>query len=86
MCVLRFDSAQHLFQSWKIAADSDKDRLCQQFMVGKGIKEECIWHHNFKSLKEAKGVITEWVGFYNTKRKHSALQYKVPAEVFWLVA
>jgi putative transposase len=50
------------------------------------IKEECIWHHNFKSLKEANDVITEWIGFYNTKRKHSALQYKAPVEVFRLVA
>ena len=50
------------------------------------IKEECIWHHNFKSLKEANDVITDWIRFYNTKRKHSALQYKAPAEVFRLVA
>ncbi|WP_187648559.1 IS3 family transposase [Nitrosophilus labii] len=50
------------------------------------IKEECIWHYNFKSLKEANKIIGEWINFYNQKRKHSALQYKTPAEVFRLVA
>ena len=50
------------------------------------IKEECIWHYNFTSLKEANEIISRWIHFYNTKRKHSALQYKTPAEVFRLVA
>ncbi|WP_084276591.1 integrase core domain-containing protein [Nitratiruptor tergarcus] len=31
-------------------------------------------------------MIGEWINFYNQKRKHSALQYKTPAEVFRLVA
>ncbi len=50
------------------------------------IKEECIWHYNFKSLKEANQIISEWIDFYNQKRKHSALLYKTPAEVFRLAA
>ena len=50
------------------------------------IKEECIWHHNFKSLKEANDIIGEWIRFYNRERKHSALQYKTPSEVFRLAA
>ena len=50
------------------------------------IKEECIWHHNFKSLKEANEIIGKWIDFYNMKRIHSALRYKTPAEVFRLVA
>ncbi len=50
------------------------------------IKEECIWHHNFKSLKEANDIIGEWIRFYNQERKHSALQYKTPSEVFRLAA
>ncbi|WP_281848088.1 IS3 family transposase [Nitratiruptor tergarcus] len=50
------------------------------------IKEECIWYYNFKSLKEANKIIEEWINFYNQKRKHSALQYKTPVEVFHLVA
>ena len=50
------------------------------------IKEECIWHYNFKSLKEANNIISRWIAFYNQERKHSALQYKTPAEVFRLAA
>jgi hypothetical protein len=50
------------------------------------IKEECIWHHNFKSIKEANEIISKWIDFYNNRRKHSALCYKAPAEVFQLVA
>ena len=50
------------------------------------IKEECIWHHNFKSLKEANETISDWIKFYNGKRKHSALRYKTPQEAFHLAA
>ena len=50
------------------------------------IKEECIWHYNFKSLKEANDIIGEWIRFYNQERKHSVLQYKTPSEVFRLAA
>ncbi len=52
----------------------------------KTIKEECIWHHNFKSLKEANDIIGEWIDFYNRGRKHSALRYKTPVEAFRLAA
>jgi len=50
------------------------------------IKEECIWHYNFKSIKEANETITRWIEFYNRERKHSALQYKTPSEAFRLAA
>ena len=50
------------------------------------IKEECIWHYNFKNIKEANEIITQWIKFYNQKRKHSAIGYKSPSEVFSLVA
>ncbi len=50
------------------------------------IKEECIWHHNFTTIKEANRVIGNWISFYNQKRHHSALGYKTPAEVFRLAA
>ena len=50
------------------------------------IKEECIWHYNFRSLKEANRIIAQWIDFYNQKRKHSALKYRAPAEVYRLAA
>ena len=50
------------------------------------IKEECIWQYNFKSFKEANEIITQWINFYNKKRKHSALGYKTPYDMYKLVA
>ena len=50
------------------------------------IKEECIWHHNFISLKEANEIIGNWIRFYNEERKHSALKYKTPVEAYRLAA
>jgi len=50
------------------------------------IKEECLWHYNFTSLKEANEIIGNWIRFYNEKRRHSALRYKTPVEAFRLVA
>ncbi len=50
------------------------------------IKEECIWHYNFKNIKEANEIISRWIGFYNRERRHSALQYKTPYEAFRLAA
>ena len=50
------------------------------------IKEECILHHNFTSLKEANETIGNWIKFYNEERKHSALKYKTPVEAYRLAA
>jgi len=50
------------------------------------IKEECVWHHNFKNIKEANKIISRWIKFYNQKRKHSALGYKAPEQVYRLAA
>ena len=37
-------------------------------------------------MKEVNEIISKWIDFYNNKRKHSALRYKIPAEVFQLAA
>jgi len=50
------------------------------------IKEECIWHYNFKSLKEANEIITNWIDFYNTQRRHSAINNLTPRGMFQMVA
>lgn len=50
------------------------------------IKEECIWQYNFTSLKEANEIITQWIQFYNTQRRHSALRYQTPAQAYRLAA
>jgi putative transposase len=47
----------------------------------RSLKEECIWLHNFRSLKEAKAIINEWIHFYNEERPHQALDYRSPVEL-----
>ena len=44
------------------------------------LKEECVWQHRFKNLREAEEVITQWIKFYNQERRHSRLGYMTPVE------
>lgn len=46
----------------------------------RSLKEECIWLHRFEDQDHAFRVIAEWIDRYHTKRPHSALGYKTPAE------
>ena len=50
------------------------------------IKEQCIWMHNFASLREARLAIGHWIEYYNHKRPHQALKMKTPAEAYALAA
>ena len=46
------------------------------------IKRECIWHSRFKNLVEAEKTIAAFVEKYNTKRRHSSLGYRTPAQAY----
>jgi transposase InsO family protein len=46
------------------------------------IKRECIWHHRFKNLAEAERIISEYIERYNTRRRHSSLGYRTPAQAY----
>jgi len=46
------------------------------------VKRECIWHHRFKNLVEAEHIITAFVDKYNTRRRHSSLSYRTPAQAY----
>jgi putative transposase len=49
--------------------------------VFKTIKAELIWRTSFQSRLEAQSAIGEYIeGFYNPKRRHSALGYKSPID------
>ena len=49
----------------------------------KTIKAECIYKHTFTSQEQAYSIIFDYIdGWYNTKRIHSALEGKTPAEMF----
>lgn len=44
------------------------------------VKVECVNDEHFKTRAEAERVIVEYIGYYNTERRHSALGNLSPAE------
>jgi putative transposase len=50
------------------------------------IKYENIYPTSYNTIKEARDGINQYINFYNTKRIHSAIEYKTPDEVYnkWL--
>ena len=42
------------------------------------LKEQCVHRHRFETLQHASRVISDWVGWYNTRRPHQALGMKTP--------
>jgi putative transposase len=47
------------------------------------IKYENIYLHSYASPKEARQGLTRYLSFYNHERPHQALDYRVPAEVYF---
>lgn len=43
------------------------------------LKREELYRRNYRSEKELRTAITDYMGFYNTKRPHSRNNYKTPA-------
>ncbi|MEJ1962986.1 MAG: integrase core domain-containing protein [Gammaproteobacteria bacterium] len=50
------------------------------------LKEQCVHRHHFETLQHASRVIGDWIGFYNNRRPHQALEMKTPAEAYRLAA
>ena len=46
------------------------------------LKYEAVYLHDLADGFQARRVIDEWVGFYNTERPHSALDGQSPAETY----
>ena len=46
------------------------------------LKYEDIYPKSYKTIKEARNGINEYINIYNTKRIHSAINYKTPDEVY----
>ena len=44
------------------------------------LKVECVHGEHFPTRAHAKPLITEYVGYYNTERRHSSLGYVPPAQ------
>ena len=49
-------------------------------------KDPCVHRHRFETLQRASRVIADWIGFYNHRRPHQALNMKTPAEAYALAA
>lgn len=46
------------------------------------LKVENLWIHSYSSMAELRCGVEEYIKFYNTKRLHSALEYKTPVQVY----
>ena len=44
------------------------------------LKVECVHGVHFSTHEEAQRTIVEYIGYYNTQRRHSALNYVSPSE------
>jgi putative transposase len=82
-----------IFQSRRFRAACKDYRLRQEFITPytpeqnglierffRTLKEECVWQHNFVSFADARREVLTWIHWYNSRRPHSALGYKSPAE------
>ena len=56
----------------------EQNGVVEPFM--RTLKEECIWLQEFASFTEAKRIIEDWIGEYNTERPHQELGYLSPVE------
>ena len=46
------------------------------------LKQEAIYYYRPSSIKELEIVISDFVAWYNHKRRHQNLQYRIPFEVY----
>jgi putative transposase len=48
--------------------------------VNATLKVECVHDEHFQTREQARQAIVEYIGYYNTERRHSALGYLTPAQ------
>jgi putative transposase len=49
----------------------------------RSLKYECIYLHAFETGSALRAGLREWIGYYNTRRPHSALAGRTPDEAYW---
>jgi len=52
----------------------------------RSVKQECIYRHQFESVKSVKKALTDYFDYYNNKRLHQSLDYRTPADVYFSTA
>jgi putative transposase len=67
----------------KISMDGKGRALDNVFIerFWRSLKQEKIYMIILNTVKEAKSAITNYMGFYNNKRMHQALEYLTPKQV-----
>jgi putative transposase len=50
------------------------------------VKYEEVYIHDYTSPREARQALTRYFAFYNQQRPHQALDYLIPAEVYFNTA
>jgi putative transposase len=48
----------------------------------RSLKYECVYLHAFETGSELRAGLTDWIGYYNTRRPHSALNGRTPDETY----
>jgi putative transposase len=48
----------------------------------RSLKYECVYLHAFESGSELRAGLARWIGYYNTRRPHSALAERTPDEAY----
>jgi putative transposase len=90
--VIRSDNGL-IFQSRRFRQACRDYRLTQEFITPytpeqngmierffRTLKEECVSQHNFTDFTHARREVLAWIAWYNSRRPHSALGYRSPAE------
>ena len=49
----------------------------------RSLQQEAVYLTELMDGFHARKVIQEWIDFYNTRRPHSALEHRTPAEAYW---
>jgi putative transposase len=52
----------------------------------RSLKYECVYLHAFETGSELRAGLTSWIGFYNGRRPHSALDGMTPDEAYAAIA
>lgn len=74
------ERTKNVRQSMSRKGDCWDNAVAESFF--KTLKTEWIYHHQYKTFEEAEMSIFEYIeGWYNTRRKHSSLEYRSPAEM-----
>jgi len=79
------DLFQALLQRYGFECSMSRKGNCWDNAVAESffhsLKVEAIFGETFRTKEEARRAIFQWVeGFYNAKRRHSALEYVSPSE------